>query len=105
MQAQDQPNRGRCEVKEKPEGEGEQLSSVEFMAGMYNAPHDKDACTECGGNGLRPIFCCVGHGCGCRGMPINFIKCECGRTPITNEEIKKIINLSKEPLEVGCRSC
>ncbi len=67
------------------------LSYPVFMRGMCNAPFDYDKCEECGGTGLKPIMCCMGSDCGCRGMPVDFSDCKCGCEQPTDEQIKKWI--------------
>ncbi len=75
-------------IKEKKD-----LSYSEFMNGMCNAPFDRNKCEKCGGNGLKPVMCCSGarEECGCRGMPTDFICCECGTSRPTNEQIRSWI--------------
>lgn len=65
------------------------LSVREFMVGMCNAPFDYNICKECGGTGLRPVKCCSGRECGCMGMPVDFVDCDCGRPVPSEEQIKK----------------
>lgn len=38
-------------------------------------------CSNCGGTGLNPSYCCSGFECGCHGQPIDFTyHCnECGQ--------------------------
>ncbi len=60
-----------------------------YMRGLCNAPWDSSQCGDCGGNGLRPVMCCNGRDCGCLGMPTEFVDCDCGRTPPTDEQIRK----------------
>lgn len=56
----------------------ESMPYPEYMRGMCNAPLDFDKCKHCGGIGLKPVMCCIGQECGCRGMPYDFMECECG---------------------------
>ena len=67
----------------------DELDYCEFMKGMCNATGDRDVCGKCGGNGLAAVGCCSGFECGCRGMPVDFIPCDCGSEPPTNEQIKE----------------
>lgn len=60
----------------------------DFMRGMCNAPCDSTKCKVCGGNGLKPVMCCGGHECGCMGMPIDFVDCECGHARPTDDQIR-----------------
>jgi len=62
---------------------------VEFMIGLMNAPWDNDICSECGGSGMRPVHCCSGMECNCRGMPIDFVECNCGIERPSEEQIKE----------------
>ena len=65
-----------------------EISYSVFMIGMRNAPWDSDKCARCGGTGLKPVYCCSGFECGCRGLPVNFEPCECGTKAPTNDQIK-----------------
>lgn len=63
------------------------LSYNEFMAGMCNAPWDDDKCGKCGGNALKPVFCCNGFECCCSGRAIEFEDCDCGNEPPSVDQI------------------
>lgn len=73
------------------ESELSALLYPEFMKGMCNAPWDDDACGDCGGHGLKPVYCCNGAMCGCYGMPTEFINCGCGAKQPTDEQIREWI--------------
>jgi hypothetical protein len=66
----------------------EEISVVEYMRGMCKAPWDDDKCGMCGGVGMKPTYCCNGSDCGCRGMPVDFLPCNCGADEPTNAMIK-----------------
>ena len=67
------------------------LSYCDFMNGMCNAPFLPEYCYDCGGNGLKPVYCCEGlrNECGCLGMPVDFVPCECGIKPVTDDQIRR----------------
>jgi hypothetical protein len=75
----------------RDESELKPLLYHEFMSGMCNAPWDDDKCGKCGGIGLKPVWCCNGLECGCRGMPVDFVECDCGCTQPTEEQIRSWI--------------
>lgn len=66
-----------------------------FTDGLLAAPWKKDICPGCGGTGWKPVMCCNGQKCGCMGMPVDFILCDCGITPATDEQIKQWYEDSK----------
>ena len=66
-----------------------EISFGVYMRGLCRAPGDYNICKECGGIGLKPIYCCDGRECGCYGLPIDFVDCECGTEKPTIEQIKK----------------
>ena len=64
------------------------ITYSDFMLGMTNAPMDFSMCAVCGGTGFRPVMCCDGFECGCRGMPVDFDKCSnCESTSASDEKI------------------
>lgn len=75
---------------------GTALPYPEFMRGMCNAPWDYDKCKSCGGNGFRPVICCNGFECGCMGMPVDFVACDCDCDKPTSEQIKNWANERQE---------
>lgn len=66
-----------------------ELDFPTFMHGMMNAPWDDDKCGDCGGTGGKPDWCCNGHMCGCRGMPIDFGPCNCGSEQPSSDKIRE----------------
>lgn len=67
----------------------EELDYCTMMSGLCSAPWDDDKCGVCGGVGLKPIICCNGFECGCRGMPVDFKECGCGIEQPKSETIKE----------------
>jgi len=67
----------------------DRLEYPEFMRGMCNAPIISFYCNKCCGLGLKPVMCCDGLDCGCRGKPVDFIKCDCGSPVPSNAQIRK----------------
>jgi hypothetical protein len=51
------------------------LSYPEFMQASLLAPRETLLCSECGGSGIELLDCCSGFECGCRGIPVDAIKC------------------------------
>lgn len=66
-----------------------ELDYCTFMQGMCNAPWNSESCEKCGGTGMIPIMCCNGDACGCRGMPVEFVDCDCGAKKPTDEQISR----------------
>lgn len=66
-----------------------EISFSEFMLGMVNAPFDHNVCDKCGGLGAEPVMCCDGRECGCRGMPVDFRKCNSCKSIIPSDHIIK----------------
>ena len=63
------------------------LPYPEYMRGLCNAPRDDSKCNQCGGIGLKPVVCCSGQECVCKGMPVDFVECDCGSELPTDEQI------------------
>lgn len=60
-----------------------------FMDGMIKADWDDAICQDCGGNGLKPVYCCSGNECCCYGLPCEFTECDCGSDVPKYETIKR----------------
>ena len=69
-----------------------EIDYSKFMRAMINAPWDDDKCGTCGGNGLKAVYCCNGFECSCRGMPIDFVRCDkCLYSEPTDEQLKSYL--------------
>lgn len=67
-----------------------------FMHTMCNkVEYDYSICPFCGGTGLAPVMCCSSYECGCRNMPVDFIKCSCGLPEITENTLYELNRVAR----------